>query len=483
MFGSRRTRVLTLLAVLAVSACNAETPSSSPAAPASGAPATAPASSEPAPSDGGTGGATPLPTVRPTPEADVVASVLATVETPALLDDDEGGLANGDDPAIWVHPTNPGQSRVIVTAKNGGLYVYDLAGAEVQHLPAAPAPGPDDEAGRLNNVDLVYGFDLGGRTVDLAIVSDRGMDLIRSFAIDADSGELTEVTADGVPFVFSSDQAGVNEQATVYGVSTWTTPEGTFVFTSQRHETWVAMLRLMAVDGKVGYEPVGKLQLPASFTLPDGTSWAPCDDPGDLAQVEGMVVDGERSILYTAQEGAGIWRIPVTSAGMGEAELFEPVREYGIPWIWDAGEEECIVHYVADPGFGGIHIARDVEGLTIYHGPGDTGLLLASSQGDSRFVVLDRAGDNPYIGTFEIADGDPIDGSQHSDGAMVLNVPLGDAFPQGVFVAHDGENLPAELDGEGEERENTNFKFVPWQDVAAAVAGGLPVDTTSWAPR
>ena len=36
----------------------------------------------------------------------------------------------------------------------------------------------------------------------------------------------------------------------------------------------------MAVDGKVGYEPVGKLQLPASFTLPDGTSWAPCDDPG-----------------------------------------------------------------------------------------------------------------------------------------------------------------------------------------------------------
>lgn len=29
------------------------------------------------------------------------------VETPPLFDDEAGGNANGDDPAIWVHPTSP----------------------------------------------------------------------------------------------------------------------------------------------------------------------------------------------------------------------------------------------------------------------------------------------------------------------------------------------------------------------------------------
>jgi len=48
-------------------------------------------------------------------------------ETPVLYDDDEGGNASGDDPAIWVHPTDSSKSIVIVTAKEGGLRVYDLA--------------------------------------------------------------------------------------------------------------------------------------------------------------------------------------------------------------------------------------------------------------------------------------------------------------------------------------------------------------------
>ncbi|KAB1934640.1 hypothetical protein F8271_22795 [Micromonospora sp. ALFpr18c] len=30
---------------------------------------------------------------------------------------------------------------------------------------------------------------------------------------------------------------------------------------------------------------------PLSFTLPDGTAWSPCTDPGDGPQVEGTVVD------------------------------------------------------------------------------------------------------------------------------------------------------------------------------------------------
>ncbi len=53
-------------------------------------------------------------------------------ETPVLYDDEGGGNASGDDPAIWVHPDDSGQSIVIVTAKDGGLRVYDLSSRELQ---------------------------------------------------------------------------------------------------------------------------------------------------------------------------------------------------------------------------------------------------------------------------------------------------------------------------------------------------------------
>ncbi|GHH83717.1 hypothetical protein GCM10017771_11010 [Streptomyces capitiformicae] len=40
--------------------------------------------------------------------------------------------------------------------------------------------------------------------------------------------------------------------------------------------------------------------------LPNGTSWTPCADPGDLPQVEGMVVDPVNKVLYAGQEDVGI---------------------------------------------------------------------------------------------------------------------------------------------------------------------------------
>ncbi|MFD0473685.1 phytase [Nonomuraea thailandensis] len=74
------------------------------------------------------------------PAAGEPAVVTAAAETPPLYDDEAGGFANGDDPAIWVHPTLPGRSIVITTAKEGGLYAYALSGARLQHLPAQPPP-------------------------------------------------------------------------------------------------------------------------------------------------------------------------------------------------------------------------------------------------------------------------------------------------------------------------------------------------------
>jgi 3-phytase len=106
--------------------------------------------------------------------ADRLLRVQATVETPPVFDDDAGGNGDADDPAIWVNRRDRSRSVVLGTAKNAGLQVFDLRGRLVQTVAAPPAPTPEDEPGRFNNVDIVTGFRLGGRTVDLAVVSDRG---------------------------------------------------------------------------------------------------------------------------------------------------------------------------------------------------------------------------------------------------------------------------------------------------------------------
>jgi 3-phytase len=130
------------------------------------------------------------------------AVVTTDNETPVLYDDDEGGNASGDDPAIWVHPNDSTKSIVIATAKEGGLRVYDLADEEIQSIPATPAPRADGVNGH-NNVDIAYGLELGGRTVDVAVVSDRFNDQLRFWVIDPAGADaetpLTEVTAPSRP--------------------------------------------------------------------------------------------------------------------------------------------------------------------------------------------------------------------------------------------------------------------------------------------
>jgi 3-phytase len=417
-----------------------------------------------------------VPTV-PAALANGVPSVHAVLETAALFDDSAGGNANGDDPAIWVHPTRSDRSLVVTTAKEGGLNTYSLTGALLQHLPAPPAPGPDDEPGRFNNVDLVYGFH--GR--DLAVVSDRGRDRLRVYAIDpakaaAGHDPLTDVTDPSAPFVFNDDQAQVNEAETAYGLATWTDSSGVYALVSRRHTTRVGLVRLTAeAGGTVGYELVRTLDLPSSFTLPDGTSWTPCDEPGRLPQVEGMVVDGDRDVLYAAQEDVGVWRMRADLTGT--PVLIDKVREYGVPATYDAEADECTPG--ADPGVGGEHITADAEGLTIYYGSHGTGYLLVSSQGDNTFAVYRREGGNEYVGRFRVGPA-RVDGAEVSDGSMVLNAPLGHTFRHGLFVAHDGVNTPDVTDANGEVRENTDFKFVKWEDIAHRLH--LTIDTR-WDPR
>jgi len=79
----------------------------------------------------------------------------------------EANGGDGDDPAIWIHPTRPEQSKIITTTKSNdgeGFGVFDLEGKLLQQL----------TANEPNNVDVIYNFTVGGRKVDLAYAACRG---------------------------------------------------------------------------------------------------------------------------------------------------------------------------------------------------------------------------------------------------------------------------------------------------------------------
>ncbi|MFC9734226.1 phytase [Streptomyces roseolus] len=400
--------------------------------------------------------------------ADTLPAVTPRAETPVLHDDDEGGNADADDPAIWRNAAAPGRSLVVATAKEGGLRVYDLDARPVQSIAAPPAAGEDDAPGRFNNVDLVHGLRLSSGKADLAVTSDRGNDRLRFYRIDRDraGGPLSDVTDPAAPPVFSQDQAEINEQRTAYGLATWTdrTTGKSYALVSRRERTSIALLELLpAAGGKVTYRKVRTLDLPSSFRLPDGTSWSPCAEPGELPQVEGMVVDPANGMLYAGQEDVGVWRMRADLTGA--PKLIDKVREYGVPGVYDEETEECAAG--ADPGFGGTKISSDVEGLTLLTEPDGDGYVLASSQGDNTFAAYDRELEdaNEYEGGFRVvAADDTLDGSEECDGAAVLNAPLGSKYPHGLLVVQDGHDAP----GDGD-RDSTNFKFVDLAEVMDAL--------------
>lgn len=360
-------------------------------------------------------------------------AVAPITETPSLdrLETD----ADADDPAIYVNPLDSGKSLVITALKDGGLAVYDLDGQEVQRI------APDDI--RFNNVDLVYGFMLGGKKVDLAVASDRRNDTLAIWSIDPATQRLTNITASSLSDP-SASIFGVDDGAqSAYGLATYTSPVNgkSYAFVSERDADRIAQLEIIDNgQGQVDAKIVRTLTVP----IPAG---------GELedAQVEGMVADRELGYLYAAQENVGIWKFQAEPNADVTGRLIEPVKPEG-----DV-------------------ITADAEGLTIYYGENGSGYLLASSQGDSSYAAFSREGNNDYLGSFIIDDG--IDGVEESDGADVTSVALGTQFPNGLLVVHDGSNEPAQVVVDDGEVQNysTNFKFVPWDSVAKTFTPALTI--------
>ncbi|GEM_PF-156713 len=234
-----------------------------------------------------------------------IAEEILTAPEPLLAGD-------SDDPAIWVNPNNSGESIVIGTLKDGGLAVFDLGGNIIQTV--LPAPFGDI---RYNNVDLIYGFDLGSEQVDLAVVSDRENDTLAIFKINPSTSQLEDITADGIlETIFGVDDG----EATAYGLAAYQSPVSgkSYAFVTQADGNKVAQLELVADNGKVNANVVRTLELP----IPTG-------DAAD-SQSEGIVIDQELGFLYVAlEEEVGILKFSAEPEGGSDFTVVQPLQEQG----------------------------------------------------------------------------------------------------------------------------------------------------------
>ncbi len=299
-------------------------------------------------------------------------SVVATVETDPVPHEGD----SSDDPAVWIHPTDPSLSTILGTDKNGGLAVYNLSGEEIQYLPD----------GRLNNVDLRYNFPLNGSLVALVTAGNRSNDTIAIYAVDPATRMLQDVAEGTIP---------VN--LTVYGSCMYRSAStGRYYFFVNSKSGSVEQWHLFD-------NGTGKVSAALVRVFDVGT------------QTEGCVADDELGNFYIGEENVGIWKYGA-----------EP-------------QDGSSRTFVDSTGSGG-HLTADVEGLTLYYASNGKGYLLASSQGASEYVIYEREGDNAYVATFEIVGSATIDDVGGTDGIDVINAPLGSTFSNGVFIAQDGSN-------------------------------------------
>jgi 3-phytase len=391
----------------------------------------------------------------PTASAATNPTISATAET---IDHKPAGTNDADDPAFWVHPSDPAKSLIIGTVKQAGLDVYRTDGSVLQTISIG-------SSSRYNNVDVLYGITLGGTTRDLAVVTDRGTDKLHVFAINgASSSPLTEVTAGGVPLVFGGSKKIPSK--TTYGISGWrNSANGNGeVFVTQENTTNLAKLVLTdAGAGKVGYQKVASISLPDTFTLPGGGTWKPCFNPKHpdwTAHAEGMVVDPATGTLWADQEIVGLWKM---TTDLTSPQLVHKLTRFGQTYSTAGGK--CKIN-AGSTSYGESYLPGDLEGIGMYRtGTTSGGYLVISNQQKSVFTVFSRDGQS-YLGTFAIGNSSATDAVDATDGLDVINVPMGSSYPQGLLVTQDGKDAPA---------GGTNFKLTPWPSVAGAL--GLQIDT------
>ena len=290
-----------------------------------------------------------------------------------------------DDPAIWIHPTDPTKSLIVGTDKEvgGGLYVYDLQGKIVNKVTGMERP---------NNVDIAYGLEINGEKVDIAVTTERKSHKIRIFSlpdlksidnggISVFDGEEGEGMRDGMGLALYTKKDSLGTSSIYAIVGRKTGPSGTYLWQYKLSGT---------ADGAVTGEVVRK------FGTYSGKK-----------EIEAIAVDNELGYVYYSDEQAGVRKY------------------YADPVLNDNTELAFFAQQDAK---------SDHEGIAIYKTGDSTGYILLSNQQNNSFLVYARDGGNGNPHAHEKLADVPVSAIE-CDGADAINLNLGGQFPNGMLVA------------------------------------------------
>jgi 3-phytase len=312
-----------------------------------------------------------------------------------------------DDPAIWVHPSDPERSLILGTNKvegpKGALVVFALDGSARQTV---------DGLDRPNNVDVEYGLPLAGAPADIAVAAERLKNQLRVFRIDENG--IRDITSPGATRVFA-DRAG--EEAAPMGISLYRRPRDGAIYAivapkSGPREGYLGQYRL---------EDDGQGRVKATFVRYFGRF-------SGAGEIEAVAVDDALGYVYYADEGDGIHKY---HADPDHAEAAKQLAHFG------------------RDGF-----RADREGVAIYAREDGTGYVVCTDQieGGSEYRIFKREGEpgrpHDHSRLVKIIRG----GADSTDGLEITSRSLGPKFPAGLMVAMNSGPR--------------NFLLYRWEDIA-----------------
>jgi 3-phytase len=332
---------------------------------------------------GGGESSPPAPAPTPTPATPITADRF----TEAVSDD-------SDDPAIWLHATDPSRSLIIgtnkVTAPNGALVVFGLDGRIRQTVAGIDRP---------NNVDIEQGVALNGRRVDLAVTTERLQHRLRVFQIAADGSGISELGR--IPVL----EGQTGDFSEPMGLALYKRPSDgvLFVLVAPKLGPASNYLWQYRIDG----DDAGGVK--GTFVRRFGNFSEKAAEPGEFGEIEAMVVDDALGYVYYSDERHGIH------------------KWHADPDHVDAARELAV--------FGLDGYQMDREGLGLYVKSDGTGYLVSTDQipAGSVYKLYRREGEpgNPHQ---HVVIAEAKTNVDETDGLEVTSTPL-PGFPNGLVVA------------------------------------------------
>lgn len=299
---------------------------------------------------------------------------------------------DSDDPAVWIDRDEPSRSVILGTDKGGALHAFTLEGKLQDDRTVSGLARP-------NNVDVEYGLPLAGRSVDIAVVTERDAGRIRVF--EAPSLRALD---DGGIAVFEGED---DRRPMGVGLYRRESDGAIFAILTRKLGASGALLHQYRLEDRGdGTVRAVKVRAFGAWSGPKDPQHP--NDPEEGNECESVVVDDKSGFVYYSEEKVG-------------------VRKYlADPDAKDANRELAL--------FATHDFVADREGLSIFMTGDHSGWILVSDQGARRFQVFPREGTagDPHrhdrLGVIDVS-------ALESDGSEIVSTPLGPRFPKGLFVA------------------------------------------------